>query len=136
MKLRNPILGLFTMLLIGTASPAFAYHGGHSRVRLGFYIGAPLWGAWDYPYYYYPPLPLLCPRSGDTSATAAPSDVMPVPGPGGPTQQPYYRNYCSSPDGYYPKVREMPGRLAIKIRLLPTKSSACRSPLCSVPRRV
>src|SRR5208283_1315085 len=107
----------------------------HTHVRFGFYIGAPLWGAWDYPYYYYPPYPYYARVVVTPPPPPPPSDVMPVPGPGGLTQQPYYRNYCSSPDGYYPKVREYPGGWQL-IRLLPIKSSACRSPLRSVPQRV
>ena len=106
MKLRNLAWGSFTMLLIGAASPALAHHGGHSHVQFGFYVGAPVWGSWDYPY-YYPPYPYYA-RVVMTSPPP-PSDVMPAPGPGGPTQQPYYRNYCSNPAGYYPRVAECPG---------------------------
>jgi hypothetical protein len=107
MKLRNLVLGLFAMLLIGTAGPVFAHHGGYSHVRFGFYIGAPLWGPWDYPY-YYSPYPYYA-RMVTPPPPPPPSDVMAEPSPGGPTQQPYYRNYCSNLNGYYPKVKECPG---------------------------
>ena len=107
MRLQSVLLGVLATLLTIAVSPVAAYRGGHSHVRFGFYVGAPLWyGAWDPPY-YYPPYPYYYTRVVVTPPPPPPSDVEPEVG-GGPTQQPYYRNYCSNPAGYYPKVRTCP----------------------------
>ncbi|HUO44028.1 MAG TPA: hypothetical protein VMT94_03830 [Burkholderiales bacterium] len=96
------------LMMASTPVPVFAYHydhGGRSHVRFGFYLGVPLWDPWySYPYYPYPAVVAMPP-----SPPPPPSDVEPAPTPGGPTQRPYYRNYCPPLDAYYPKVRECPG---------------------------
>jgi len=91
---------------------------------VGFYWGFPLWGwpyygyGYGYPYYGYPYYGY--PNYGPNyyapdygSGMVYPSEEQPgtttvVPGPGAPTQEPAYRNYCESANAYYPKVTSCP----------------------------
>jgi hypothetical protein len=87
--------------------------------RVGFYFGVPLYWGWPYwwdgyyyPYYAYPVYPYAYgpayygPAGGSSEP---PAETTQVPrGPGAPTQEPAYRNYCQSAKAYYPKVTSCP----------------------------
>jgi hypothetical protein len=87
----------------GHFRPHFGGHFWHPRV--GVFIGAPLFWPWyaPAPYYnpyYYPPV-----------VTVPSSPPVYIEQGSGQTaaQQPYYWYYCSSPEGYYPYVKDCPG---------------------------
>jgi len=91
---------------------------------VGFYWGFPLWWGWPYygyygsPYYSYYSYPYYGPSyyaPAYGSGMVYPSEQQPpaetttiTPGPGAPTQEPSYRNYCESAKAYYPKVTACP----------------------------
>ncbi|HQU17298.1 MAG: hypothetical protein B7Z66_14785 [Chromatiales bacterium 21-64-14] len=75
-------------------------HGGHSGVRFGLLLGAPLfWSSFYGPRYYANPYPPVVVYS------EPPVYVDPTPQQGASD---YYWYYCTSPPGYYPYVRECP----------------------------
>lgn len=94
-------------------------HHGYWGSHWSFYLGVPIAG-WGWPYYYgyYPYYyDYWYPYSRETIVYG---DAQPVPyeqpettqvqpGPGAPTQEPAYRNYCESAKAYYPKVTQCPG---------------------------
>jgi hypothetical protein len=99
------------------------WHGGWWGPRVGFYLGVPLFWGWPYyygyPYYAYPYYdyaygPSYYAPPVDGGGMAYPqgqvdsSTTQVQPGPGAPTQEPAYRNYCESAKAYYPKVTSCP----------------------------
>ena len=94
-----------------TASSAFAWHHGGSRVSFGFNFGFPVWGAPYYapPYYappYYYPAPVYYPVPVAV-APAAPPVYVERSDPAPQQQGMWY--YCGQARGYYPYVTECPG---------------------------
>jgi hypothetical protein len=84
--------------------------------RVGFYVGAPLlWSSWYWgsPYfydYYYPRAVVydrVIERDRYPEGVMEPSTEV-QRGPGAPSQEPAYRNYCDSAKAYYPKVTSCP----------------------------
>lgn len=100
MKNRKLIVVLLAALMAGLGSSAWA-HGG--RVRLGVYVGGPVWGpVWYPPPYYYPPQVVVVPPAPPpVYIEQAEPAAQPVP-----AQQYWY--YCKSGKGYYPYVKECP----------------------------
>lgn len=100
------VMGLIGAILSDSALADRGRHHHHPRARFGVVIGAPLFWPWYYPspYYYphyYPPAvvvpsppPTYVERGDEEDDNAAPSS---------------YWYYCSSPDGYYPYVKDCPG---------------------------
>jgi hypothetical protein len=105
----------FVLLLMGVlaAEPAFAW--GHSRVRFGVFVGAPLIG-FGYPYYYppygyapyyYPPYyPAPMVQQQPTVYVEQTPQAAPAAQP--PAQSTGYWYYCADSRAYYPYVKECP----------------------------
>jgi hypothetical protein len=122
MKTTKTVLA-FVLLLMGVlaAEPAFAW--GHSRVRVGVFIGAPLIG-FGYPYYYppygyapyyYPPYsyaPYYYPPYYPAPVVVQQQPTVYVEQPGQPAasqpQSQGYWYYCADSRAYYPYVKECP----------------------------
>ena len=99
-------------LLLFTAVPSHAWHGGHwhggSRVFVGVGVG-PWWG---YPYWYYPPpyyayspptVVVQQPPVYVEQQMAPAPPAAPAPPPAPAQQQFWY--YCQPSAGYYPNVQ-------------------------------
>ena len=83
-----------------------SHFGGHFwHPRVGVFIGAPLFWPWyaPAPYYdpYYSPPVVAVPSSPPVYIEQGSGQTA--------AQQPYYWYYCSSPEGYYPYVKDCPG---------------------------
>lgn len=86
--------------MTGLGSSAWA-HGG--RVRLGVYVGGPVWGpVWYPPPYYYPPQVIVVPPP------APPPVYIEQAQPEPQSSQQQYWYYCARAKGYYPYVKECP----------------------------
>lgn len=81
------------------------FHGGGHHSGFGFYFGAPFY---PYPYYRYPyGYPYYYPPAVITVPSTPPVYIQQTP----PVTQQYpsgYWYYCTSPEGYYPYVKECP----------------------------
>lgn len=98
LKLLATMLLASMMLVASSQGWAHDHHRGHARI--GVFIGAPLWPwYYPYPYYYYPPV---------ITVPAPPPPVYIEQGSPPAAAQSYWY-YCTSPDGYYPYVKECPG---------------------------
>jgi hypothetical protein len=104
MKWVKLAFAFFLLLGAGISSVAWA-RGPH----VGIAIGVPLGSPWYYPppYYYYPApvapvvvAPSAPPVYVEQGASAAPEQ---------PQANSNYWYYCSSPDGYYPYIKQCPG---------------------------
>jgi len=90
----------------GHLAPVRRGHGGHrshSHTRLGLHIGVPLYWNWPPPYYAYPPTVITVPSQPQVYIERGYEEPAPARDQG-------YWYYCDSPSGYYPYVRECPGR--------------------------
>src|SRR5258706_12679279 len=106
MKTSRIVLALVVTLAAALATES-AFAWGHSRVRVGFYVGVPLMGyPYYYPPYYYPPYypaPVVVQQQPTVYV-----DQQPAP-QAQPQQPAGYRYYCNESRAYYPYVRECPG---------------------------
>ena len=103
MNFRKLLVVLLALVMTGLASSAWA-HGG--RVRLGVYVGGPVWGpawggGWYPPPYYYPPQVIVVPPP-------APPPVYIEQAQPEPQSAQQYWYYCARAKGYYPYVKECP----------------------------
>ncbi len=99
--------GLMALILAAAAGSVWADRG-HRRAHVGVYVGYPFFYPWYVPppYYYYPPTVIVQPEPQVYIERAAP---QPVPTPAPAPQSQGYWYYCSSPQGYYPYIKECPG---------------------------
>ena len=112
MKTTKTVLALVLVLMgVLAAEPAFAW--GHSRVRVGVYVGVPLFG---FPYYYppYPYAPYYYPAYYPAPVVVQQQPAVYVeqpaaqqPAPAASQPQGYWY-YCADSRGYYPYVKECP----------------------------
>jgi hypothetical protein len=95
------VVGLVLLWAAALSGASWA-HDRHRGPRVGVFIGAPLGYYWygPPPYYYYPPPVIVRPEPQVYIEKAAP-----VPAP----QARSYWHYCTSPQGYYPYVKDCPG---------------------------
>lgn len=100
MNFRKLLVVLLALAMTGLGSSAWA-HGG--RVRLGVYVGGPVWGpVWYPPPYYYPPQVIVVPPP------APPPVYIEQAQPEPQSSQQQYWYYCARAKGYYPYVKECP----------------------------
>lgn len=100
MNFRKLLVVLLALVMTGLGSSAWA-HGG--RVRLGVYVGGPVWGpVWYPPPYYYPPQVIVVPPP------APPPVYIEQAQPEPQSSQQQYWYYCARAKGYYPYVKECP----------------------------
>jgi hypothetical protein len=93
-------LASIALIMAGT-SPGDAFRGGHfghgGHVRVGVFVGGPVWDPWwwgpYYPYYPYAPAPVVIEQQPDTYIQQ---------------NQPAYWYFCKNPEGYYPYVKKCP----------------------------
>lgn len=78
------------------------YGGGYGGGHIGIVIGGPVWG-WPYypPSYYYPAYP-------PNMVIESPPVYVEQAAPPSAQVPDNYWYYCSSPEGYYPYIKECP----------------------------
>lgn len=111
------VSALSTLALISTDADARNYHG-HSRARVGVYIGGPVFSPWrpyygygygwgyPYGYPYYQPAPVVVQEQPVVYVEQQPDPAIAgqaAPAPQAQQQQYWY--YCQDSKTYYPHVQ-------------------------------
>ena len=108
------------VLAIGASTGAFAqhrggggfHHHGHSSVRFGVFVGAPVFGFGYYGApYYYPPYysPYYYPSYYPASPPVYVEQSQPGPAASAPPASQSYWYFCRESNGYYPYVNQCAG---------------------------
>ena len=113
--MRLILIGIVAAATLAASLPAAAHGGsGHSRARVGFYVGAPLiHSAWQpvYPHPYYGPPAVVVPEVVREPLVFYDERGNPVPpaivqtGPQSPAEGAPAWFFCPDSQGYYPRVR-------------------------------